>query len=66
MSLLAAGTRDPLLRQRLVGERNQIERVRGSMAKRVFFLPWQAIPPVGLPALEELAHPRPSGSSMTL
>jgi len=64
-SLLAAGTRDPLLRQRLVGERKQIERVRGSMAKRVFFLPWQAIPPVGLAALEELAYPRPSGSSMS-
>ena len=55
-SLLAAGTRDPLLRQRLRGEQKQIDRVRGSMAKRVFFLPWQATPPVGLPALQELAR----------
>ncbi|WOJ91729.1 arsenical pump-driving ATPase (plasmid) [Methylocapsa polymorpha] len=58
-SLLAAGTRDPLLRQRLLGERKQIDRVCGSMAKRVFFVPWQANPPIGLPALQELARPRP-------
>lgn len=54
-SLLAARTRDPLLRQRLLGEQKQIDRVRGSMAKNVFFLPWQANPPVGLLALQELA-----------
>ncbi len=59
-SLLAAGTRDPLLRQRLVGERRQIERVRGSMTKNLFFVPWQASPPVGLMALQELARGRPS------
>jgi arsenite/tail-anchored protein-transporting ATPase len=57
-SLLAAGTRDPLLTQRLLGEQKQINRVRGSMAKNVFFLPWQAIPPIGLPALQELARSR--------
>ena len=54
-SLLAAGTRDPLLRQRLEGELRQIERVRGALAQRVFILPWQAIPPVGLAALRRLA-----------
>ena len=62
-SLLAAGTCDPLLQQRLMGERKQIDRVCGSMAKRVFFVPWQATPPIGLPALQELAHfcpPAPS------
>lgn len=59
-SLLAAGTIDPLLRQRLLGERRQVDRVRGSMAKRVFFTPWQATPPVGLAALRELARVRPS------
>ena len=58
-SLLATGTRDPLLRQRLLGEQKQIDRFRGSMAKRVFFVPWQATPPVGLPALQELARARP-------
>ena len=62
-SLLAAGTRDPFLRQRLLGERRQIDRVCGSMAKRVYFVPWQATPPIGLPALQELAHPRPPAPS---
>jgi arsenite/tail-anchored protein-transporting ATPase len=57
-SLLAARTRDPLLSQRLLGEQEQIDRVRGSMAKNVFFLPWQATPPVGLAALQDLARGR--------
>src|ERR1019366_5033148 len=56
-SLLAAGTRDALLQQRLIGEQRQIGRVRGALAKRLFFVPWQPTPPVGLPALEELSHP---------
>ena len=55
-SLLAAGTHDELLQQRLLGEQKQIERVRSSMAERLFFVPWQATPPVGLPALQELAR----------
>ncbi len=55
-SLLAAGTHDPLLRQRLVGERQQIDRVRSGMAKMLFFLPWQVRSPVGLAALQSLAH----------
>ena len=63
-SLLATGTRDPLLRQRLLGEQKQIDRVRGSMAKKVFFVPWQATPPVGLPALQELARARPSAPAI--
>jgi arsenite-transporting ATPase len=54
-SLLASGTEDPLLRQRLIGERKQIERVRRSLAKKTFIIPWQATPPVGLPALKQLA-----------
>ncbi len=55
-SLLAAGSRDGLLQQRLLGERRQIERVRGGMAKRLYFVPWQATPPVGLAALRDLAR----------
>lgn len=55
-SLLAAGVRDTLLRQRCLGEQQQINRVRGSLARRLFFVPWQAKPPVGIPALEQLAH----------
>lgn len=53
-SLLAAGTQDPLLRRRLEGEQRQIERVRGALARRVFVLPWQVTPPVGLAALRRL------------
>ena len=56
-SLLAAGTHDTLLQQRLVGEQRQIDRVQGSLAKRLFFVPWQSDPPIGVLALEELAHP---------
>ena len=58
-SLLAAGTHDPLLRQRLRGERQQIDRVRNGLAKRLYFLSWQSRPPVGLPALQALPT-RPS------
>ncbi len=57
-SLLAAGTRDPLIGQRLAGERRQIDHVRNGMAKRLFFLPWQVRPPVGLAALQSLARQR--------
>lgn len=53
-SLLASGTQDPLLRQRLIGERKQIERVEGSLARKTFIVPWQPIPPIGLPALKQL------------
>jgi arsenite-transporting ATPase len=57
-SLLAAGTHDPLLQQRLLGEQRQIERVQSSLAKRLFFVPWQPFPPIGVSALDELAHAR--------
>jgi len=53
-SLLASGTEDPLLRQRLIGERKQIERVRRSLAQKTFIIPWEPTPPVGLPALKQL------------
>lgn len=54
-SLLPLGTRDPLLRQRLLGEQKQVDLVRKSLAKDVFLVPWQTTPLVGLAALEELA-----------
>jgi len=53
-SLLATGTRDPLLRARLQGEARQIERVRQGLARRCHLLPWQAQPPVGVAALQAL------------
>ncbi len=53
-SLLAAGTHDPLLLRRIEGERTQIERVRGALARHLFVVPWQPDPPVGVAALEKL------------
>jgi arsenite-transporting ATPase len=35
-------------------EHTQIDRVQGGLAKRVFGLPWQPNPPVGLAALSKL------------
>ena len=55
-SLAGTGTRDPVLAARAAGERAQIERVRGGLAQRVFLLPWQAEPPVGVTALAALAE----------
>jgi arsenite-transporting ATPase len=55
-SLYAAGARDPLLRQRLQVEQRQIARVRGSLARRLYMVPWQSTPPIGAAALERLAQ----------
>ncbi|MBS1149483.1 MAG: arsA [Myxococcaceae bacterium] len=56
-SLLASGTRDPLLRARLDGERRQISRIAERLSKRTFLLPWLPTPPVGLDALAALVGP---------
>jgi arsenite-transporting ATPase len=53
-SVLAAGTHDPLLAARLEGERKQIRRMEGGMAKRIFTLPWLPRPPVGFAELSKL------------
>ncbi len=60
-SVLAAGTRDPLLAARLAGERAQVARLgrRGPadeavLAARLHIVPWQAEPPVGLAGLSRL------------
>jgi arsenite-transporting ATPase len=53
-SVLAAGTRDPLLRARLAVERKQIQRISAGLAKRLYALPWLKAPPVGLDALSKL------------
>lgn len=60
-SLLATGTRDPLLQARLAGEQAQVHRVASGLARRLHAVPWQAEPPVGLPALEALARAPVSG-----
>ncbi|MEO0002680.1 MAG: arsenical pump-driving ATPase, partial [Pseudomonadota bacterium] len=56
-SIAAAGTHDPLLSARLEGERRQIERVTGALARHVYVVPWVAEPPVGVPALSRLLSP---------
>jgi arsenite-transporting ATPase len=53
-SVLAAGTSDRLLAARLAGERKQIERMSGGLAKRIFVLPWLARPPIGFAELSKL------------
>jgi arsenite-transporting ATPase len=61
-SVLAAGTRDALLRARLAGERRQIGRLTTGLARRLFAVPWLAVPPVGVGALSRLARAAPPGA----
>ncbi len=53
-SLVAAGTRDPLLGARLAGERRQAARIADGLAQRVYTVAWLVEPPVGLVALGKL------------
>ena len=53
-SVLAAGTRDPLLAARLAGERCQMERMAAGLAKRIFTIPWLPVPPIGFVELSKL------------
>jgi arsenite-transporting ATPase len=53
-SVLAAGTRDPLLAARLAGERKQMERLVHGLARRIFTLPWLTVPPIGVAELSKL------------
>jgi arsenite/tail-anchored protein-transporting ATPase len=55
-SLAASGTRDPLLRNRIPGELQQIERVRAGLARRVAIVPWMAEEPVGAARLREVVR----------
>jgi arsenite-transporting ATPase len=63
-SVLAAGTRDPLLAARLAGERKQIRRMAGGLARRIFTLPWLATPPIGFAELSRLVG-KPSRAEAT-
>ena len=67
-SVLADGTRDPLLTARLSNERRQIQRISAGVAKRLFTLQWLAVPPIGVVALSKLApvsHSAGPGASTT-
>ena len=63
-SVLAAGTHDPLLAARLVGERKQIKRMVEGLAKRMFTLPWLTVPPIGFAELAKLVS-KPSAAAAT-
>jgi arsenite/tail-anchored protein-transporting ATPase len=54
-SLLGTNTTDPTLTARMAGEDVQIARIKAGLAKKLFLLPWQEKPPVGLPALSSIA-----------
>lgn len=58
-SVLASGTRDPLLSARLAGERKQVKRLNAGLAKRLFTLPWLSVPPIGFDALSRLVQQTP-------
>ena len=53
-SILAAGTRDPLLQARLEGEKKQLTRLADGLARKTFAVPWMPEAPVGLSALSNL------------
>ena len=53
-SLLASGTKDPVLALRGYYEEPFIDRVIGQCAKRAALLPWQKVPPVGASELLRL------------
>ncbi len=53
-SVLAAGTRDPLLAARLAGEHQQMARLSAGLARRQFIVPWLTSPPIGLIELSKL------------
>ncbi|BDT72796.1 arsenical pump-driving ATPase [Comamonadaceae bacterium OS-4] len=55
-SILATGTRDPLLMARIAGEAKQVVRVSEQLAKKTFALQWLAKPPVGIQELSRLVQ----------
>jgi arsenite/tail-anchored protein-transporting ATPase len=63
-SVLAAGTRDPLLSARLAGEQKQMARMAAGLAQRQFTLPWLKEPPIGFAALAKLVD-KPSRAQAT-
>ena len=42
------------LAAQLAGERKQIERMAGGLAKQLFTLPWLKVPPIGVTELSKL------------
>ena len=63
-SVLAAGTRDPLLAARLAGERKQMERMASGLAGRIFTLAWLTVPPIGFAELSKLVSKAPIAAAI--
>jgi len=62
-SLLATGSRDPLLRARMRAEAEQVERVARDCAQRVVLVPWRPEEPIGVERLRALvAHEMTQGT----
>lgn len=58
-SLATAGTRDPVLMQRIQHELGQIERVRNGLAQRLAVVPWLPEEPRGARGLRRVLQGRP-------
>ncbi len=56
-SLVATGTRDPLLQARLDGERRQMQRIAAGLATRCYTVPWLPTPPIGIAELSRMSEP---------
>ena len=53
-SLLFSGTHDPILVERMKGEKIQVQKIKNGLSKKIFFLPRQANAPVGISALSSI------------
>jgi arsenite-transporting ATPase len=53
-SMGAAGTTDPLLTMRIMGEQKQMQRIANGLATKSFVVPWLAEPPIGIKTLLRL------------
>lgn len=54
-SIATAGTSDPLLANRVQGEREQMQKIANGLAKRMYTVPWLTKPPIGIDELSRLA-----------
>jgi arsenite-transporting ATPase len=63
-SLLATGSEDPLLRERMRAEAEQVARVVRDHARRVALVPWMAQEPTGLERLHALVAHEARGESL--
>jgi arsenite/tail-anchored protein-transporting ATPase len=61
-TLLASGTRDPVLVARMNGERKQAERLSAGLAHHTFILPWLSRPPIGFVELSNLVGRKTRGA----